>query len=63
MNTIEQLIKQNNLNAERALGRGKTSSGNLGPQWKNQNNPLGLSEEQLKLLNTIINVKPTTAPH
>lgn len=61
MKTIEQLIKENNINAEAALGRGKTSSGVLG-SWKNDSNPLGLSAAQLALINSLVGEKPVSLP-
>jgi hypothetical protein len=62
MKTIEQLIKENNINAESALGRGKSSSGDLGATLKNETNPLGLSPEQLALLNALVSKKPELMP-
>lgn len=62
MKTIEQLIKENNVNAEAALGRGKSSSGDLGAELRTDNNPLGLSPEQLALLNAVLVKKPVSIP-
>lgn len=58
MKTIEQLIIENNINAEAALGRTQTSSGDKGtPVFRSDSNPLGLTKEQLDLLNKVV-VKP-----
>lgn len=61
MKSIEQLIKENNINAENALGRGKSSSGDLGMTMKNEGNSLGLSKEQLAVLESLIVVKPAVS--
>lgn len=60
MKTIEQLIKENNINCEAALGRGKSSSGNL-MEMNSDSNPIGLSHEQLQLLRTLGIVKMPSA--